>query len=91
MFDAINLAILIGAGLVAVSAVTSLISQRFGAPLLLVFLGIGLLAGEDGLLGINFDSGGTAYFIGSLALAIILFDSGFETPLRSYRIAALPR
>ena len=72
------------------SALTSLISQRIGAPLLLVFLGIGILAGEDGLLGIDFDSGGTAYFIGSLALAIILFDSGFATPLSSYRVAAGP-
>ncbi|WP_411815962.1 potassium/proton antiporter [Hyphococcus sp. DH-69] len=90
MIDAINLAILIGAGLVILSTLTSLVSQRIGAPLLLVFLGIGLLAGQDGLLGIQFNSGGTAYFIGSLALAIILFDSGFETPLRSYRLAAAP-
>ncbi|MFN4185169.1 MAG: potassium/proton antiporter [Hyphomonas sp.] len=85
-----NIAILIGSSLVAIAALTSLVSQRFGAPLLLVFLGIGLLAGEDGLLGIQFDSGATAYFIGSLALAIILFDSGFETPMRSYRVAAAP-
>lgn len=74
----------------ALAALTSLVSQRFGAPLLLVFLGIGLLAGEDGLLGIQFDSGSAAYFIGSLALAVILFDSGFETPMRSYRVAAAP-
>ncbi len=90
MFEQINIAILIGAALVALSAVTSLVSQRAGAPLLLVFLAIGLLAGEDGLLGISFDSAGAAYFIGSLALAIILFDSGFETPLKSYRVAAAP-
>lgn len=90
MADAINIAILIGAGLVALSTLTSLASQRIGAPLLLVFLGIGLLAGEDGLIGIEFDSGGAAYFIGSLALAIILFDSGFETPLKSFRVAAFP-
>lgn len=90
MFDDINLAILIGAGLVAASALTSLVSQRVGAPLLLVFLGIGLSAGEDGILGIEFDSGETAYFVGSLALAIILFDTGFATPLRSYRLAAAP-
>ncbi len=90
MFDAINLAILIGAGLVVASALTSLVSQRVGTPLLLVFLGIGLLAGEDGILGVEFDSGETAYFVGSLALAIILFDSGFATPLRSYRLAAAP-
>ena len=85
-----NIAILIGAALVSLAALTSLVSQRFGAPLLLVFLAMGILAGEDGLLGINFDSGYAAYFIGSLALAIILFDSGFETPLRSYRVAAAP-
>ncbi|WP_205648864.1 potassium/proton antiporter [Acuticoccus kandeliae] len=90
MFDAMNLAILIGAGLVAASALTSLVAQRIGAPLLLIFLAIGLLAGEDGLLGIEFDSGGAAYFVGSIALAIILFDSGFETPLSSYRLAAGP-
>ncbi|MEO4043153.1 potassium/proton antiporter [Hoeflea sp. CAU 1731] len=90
MFDEINLAILIGAALITLSALTSLISQRIGAPLLLVFLAIGLLAGEDGILGIEFDSGSTAYFIGSLALAIILFDSGFSTSLRSYRVAAAP-
>ncbi|MBJ3775992.1 potassium/proton antiporter [Acuticoccus sp. 2012] len=85
-----DLAILIGAGLIVVSALTSLLSQRIGAPLLLVFLFIGLLAGEDGVLGIEFDSGATAYFVGSLALAIILFDSGFATPLKSYRIASGP-
>lgn len=85
-----NIAILIGAALVALSTLTSLVSKRFGTPLLLLFLGIGLLAGEDGLLGISFDNNLTAYFIGSLALAIILFDSGFETKLRSYRTAAAP-
>jgi len=88
--DTINLAILIGAGLVALSTLTSLVSQRIGAPLLLIFLAVGLLAGEDGLLGIDFDNGPVAYFIGSVALAIILFDSGFDTPLRSYRVAAWP-
>ncbi|MCF3935371.1 potassium/proton antiporter [Acuticoccus sp. M5D2P5] len=90
MFDAMNLAILIGAGLIAASALTSLIGQRIGAPLLLIFLAIGLFAGEDGVLGIEFNSGGAAYFVGSLALAIILFDSGFETPLSSYKVAAAP-
>src|SRR5699024_8892034 len=48
------------------------------------------LAGEDGLLGIVFDSGSVAYFIGSLSLAIILFDSGFATPIERYRQAGAP-
>ncbi len=54
-----------------------------------MFLLVGLVAGEDGL-GLSFDDAGTAYFIGSLALAVILFDSGFGTSLRSFRLAAGP-
>lgn len=90
MFEAQDIAILIGSGLIVASAVTSLLSQRIGTPLLLVFLGMGLIAGEDGLLGIEFNSGATEYFIGSLALAIILFDSGFATPIGRYRVAGGP-
>src|SRR5687767_5489062 len=84
-----NLAILVSAGLVAVSIFTSLISFRVGAPLLLVFLLLGLGVGEDGL-GLEFDNAPVAYFIGSVALAIILFDSGFGTGLRTFRAAAVP-
>lgn len=90
MLDAMNLAILIGAGLIAVSVFTSLVSFRVGAPLLLVFLAVGLLAGEDGIGGIDYDDAESAYFIGSLALAIILFDSGYETRIQTIRIAAWP-
>ncbi|MEO8667615.1 MAG: potassium/proton antiporter [Bauldia sp.] len=90
MLESMNLAILIGSILVVAAAFTSLISFRFGAPLLLVFLLVGLLAGEDGIGGINFDNAAAAYFIGSIALAVILFDSGFETRLSTLRLAALP-
>jgi NhaP-type Na+/H+ and K+/H+ antiporter len=76
MFEGMNLAILVSAGLITISIFTSLISFRVGAPLLLVFLGLGLFVGEDGL-GLEFDNAPLAYFVGSLALAIILFDSGF--------------
>lgn len=62
---------------------------RFGAPLLLVFLFVGLAAGEDGL-GLQFSDAGSAYFVGSLALAVILFDSGFGTSIKSFRQAAGP-
>ncbi|MEJ0098143.1 MAG: potassium/proton antiporter [Bauldia sp.] len=84
-----NIAILIGAALVVAAAFTSLLSFRFGAPLLLVFLMVGLLAGEDGL-GIHFDNLGAAYFVGSVALVIILYDSGYATRLAMLRIAAWP-
>lgn len=90
MFDAMNLAILIGAGLIAISTFTSLISFRVGAPLLLVFLAVGLGAGEDGPGGLVFDDAPAAYFIGSLALAVILFDSGFNTAYHAVRSAFGP-
>ncbi|WP_453974150.1 potassium/proton antiporter [Amorphus sp. MBR-141] len=83
------LVILISSGLLIASIFTSLAAFRFGAPLLLVFLFVGLAAGEDGL-GLQFNDAGTAYFIGSLALAVILFDSGFGTAKRSFRQAAGP-
>ncbi|MGF7162536.1 cell volume regulation protein A [Rhodoligotrophos appendicifer] len=90
MAETIALATLIGSGLVVVSVLTSLVAFRVGAPLLLVFLCVGLVAGEDGLGGIEFESVETAYFVGSLALAVILFDSGMTTRLQSFRVAATP-
>jgi potassium/hydrogen antiporter len=81
---------LIIAALVLLSILSSALAFRFGAPLLLVFLVVGLLAGEDGPGQIHFNNAPLAYLIGSLALAVILFDSGFATPLRSYRLSAPP-
>ncbi len=75
--------------LILLAAFSSLIAFRFGAPLLLLFLMIGLLAGVDGL-GIHFDNNSAAYTIGSLALAVILFDSGYTTSIQSFRQAAGP-
>lgn len=88
--DGINLIILVCAGLAVASVFTSVLAFRFGAPLLLIFLGIGLAAGEDGIGGIRFADVPTAFLIGSAALAVILFDSGFHTSLKSYRQAAAP-
>ena len=89
MLDSMAIAVLIASALVVASIFTSFLSFRFGAPLLLVFLGLGLLAGEDGL-GIAFNNGPAAFFVGSIALAIILFDSGFETRLATLRMAGAP-
>ena len=88
MLDA-SIAILIAAALVVAAGFSTVLAYRFGAPMLLVFLGLGLLVGEDGL-GIQFDDASLAYQIGSLALAVILFDSGFGTKLSSLRKAAVP-
>ena len=89
MFEGVYLVTLAGTAMVLAAAFSSLIAFRFGAPLLLLFLGIGLLAGQDGL-GIPFDNASASYFIGSIALAVILFDSGFGTALSSLRQAAPP-
>ncbi len=89
MDQTIYIITLVGTALVLAAAFTSVIAFRFGAPLLLVFLLIGLLAGVDGL-GINFDNAPVAYFVGSMALTVVLFDSGFGTQLRALRQAAAP-
>lgn len=85
-----NWLLLLGAALVLIGVLSSVLANRFGTPLLLVFLVIGMLAGEDGPGGIRFDNVGLAYFIGSLALAIILFDGGLRTRAASVREALLP-
>ncbi|MGB3622871.1 MAG: K+/H+ antiporter, partial [Ketobacter sp.] len=54
----------------------SILSRRLGAPILLVFLVLGMLAGENGPGGIQFDDFNLAFLLGSLALAIIIFDGG---------------
>jgi cell volume regulation protein A len=82
--------ILIGAVLVLLSVFASFVSARFGAPLLLVFLVLGMLAGEDGPGGIPFNNFQAAYLIGSLALALILFDGGLRTRRESFRVARWP-
>jgi NhaP-type Na+/H+ and K+/H+ antiporter len=70
--------------------VAGLISRRVGAPVLLVFLAIGMLAGDDHVLGIPFDDFGAAYLIGSVALAVILFEGGLKTPVSMLRLAFWP-
>jgi len=79
--DTVSLGILLGALLVLAGILSSLIALRFGAPLLLVFLLVGMLAGESGPGGIAFKDVHTAYTVGSIALALILFDGGLRTRL----------
>jgi cell volume regulation protein A len=85
-----NNLILLGAGLVTLSIFAGLVSSRIGAPLLLVFLALGMLAGEDGPGGIPFSDFNAAYIAGSIALAIILFDGGLRTSRQNLRSAGLP-
>jgi len=71
--------LLIGSVLLFVSLLAGKTSFRFGIPVLILFLGIGMLAGSDGIGGIYFDNPKTAQFIGIVALNFILFSGGLDT------------
>jgi len=88
--DTISLGILLGSLLVLAGILSSLIALRFGAPLLLVFLLVGMLAGEGGPGGLPFSNVGLTYTVGSIALALILFDGGLRTRLASFRSVLAP-
>jgi cell volume regulation protein A len=88
--DTVSIAILLGSLLVLAGILSSLIALRFGAPLLLVFLLVGMLAGEGGPGGVKFDDVRTAYTVGSIALALILFDGGLRTKISIFRNVLAP-
>lgn len=71
--------LLIGSLLLLVSIFAGKTSYRFGVPTLLLFLGVGMLAGSDGIGGIHFDDPGIAQFIGIVSLNFILFSGGLDT------------
>ena len=88
--DAVSLGILFGSLLVLVGILSSLVAMRFGAPLLLVFLLVGMLAGESGPLGLKFDDVETVYTVGCVALGLILFDGGLRTRFQTFRNVVWP-
>lgn len=69
------------AALLFVGVLASKASSRLGVPALLIFLAVGMLAGSEGPGGIAFDSNQYAMLIGSIALALILYDGGLRTDL----------
>ena len=88
--DTVTLGILLGALLIFAGILSSLVAMRFGAPLLLVFLVVGMLAGEAGPGGLKFDDVRTTYLVGSIALALILFDGGLRTRFATFRSVLAP-
>lgn len=77
--------LLIGSILLFISLFAGKTSYKFGVPVLILFITIGMLAGSEGIGGIYFDNPKTAQFIGIVALNFILFSGGLDTDWRMVR------
>ena len=88
--DAAHHLVLLAGALGLLSIFAGLFSARFGTPLPLVFLAIGILFGKEGPVGLVFNDFRTAYLIGSVVLAVILFEGGLKTKRSMLKIALWP-
>jgi potassium/hydrogen antiporter len=68
--------ILIAGALLAAGIVGALLAERLRIPGLLIFLGLGMLAGSEGIGGIHFNEPGLARTLGTIALVLIIFEGG---------------
>lgn len=85
-----NQLIFVAGLLFLLSILSTVITPRLGVPLLLVFLMVGMLAGEDGPGGIVFENYALANLAATAALAVVLFDGGLRTPIDNFRVALRP-
>lgn len=76
--------------LILVSVVSSKLADKFAIPVLLLFLGIGILAGSEGIGGIYFNNPQFAKAIGIVALIFILFFSGLSTKWEDVKLVFRP-
>lgn len=76
--------LLVGSLLLLISIIAGKTSYKFGVPTLVLFLGIGMLAGEDGI-GISFDNPQIAQLIGIISLNFILFSGGLDTDWKAVK------
>ncbi len=77
--------ILITGVLLLLGIASNKFSARMGVPVLFMFLVVGMLAGSEGIGGIEFEDYSLAHGIGTVALCLILFDGGIRTPYESIR------
>lgn len=77
--------IFLAALLLLTSIILSKTSYKFGMPSLILFLITGMLAGSEGIGGIEFDDYRFAQFIGNIALIFIMFSGGLETKFSTIR------
>lgn len=76
--------------LLGASVLFSRVTDRAGIPVTLLFLAIGMLAGSEGIGGIDFEDYRLTYRLGTAALVLILFDGGLNTPLAATRTVIGP-
>ncbi len=77
--------LLIGSILLFISIIAGKSTFRFGVPVLILFLLIGMMAGSEGIGRITFDDPATAQFVGIIALNLILFSGGLDTNFQSIK------
>lgn len=77
--------LLVGSILLFISLFAGKTSYKYGIPVLVLFLVIGMLAGSEGIGGIYFDNPKITQFIGIIALNFILFSGGFDTDWKAVR------
>jgi cell volume regulation protein A len=85
-----GLALLIIGAVLAASIVVALGAARTGLPVLVAFLGLGMLLGSDGPGGIEFDDAELARQVGTIGLGLILYEGGLQTSWRRLREVAVP-
>jgi len=88
--DFLNIPLLAAAVLVFTSVLAGLFSARIGFSFLLVFLLAGVLAGEDGPGGYVFNDVRLSFWVGNVALAVILLDGGLRTSFSTFRTGLRP-
>lgn len=76
--------------LIFASVISSKLADRFAIPVLILFLGIGMLAGSEGIGKIYFDNEQLAKSIGIVALIFIIFSGGFDTNWKETRPVVWP-
>jgi potassium/hydrogen antiporter len=77
-------------GILAASIVIALGAARTGLPVLVLFLGLGMVLGSDGPGGIEFDNAELARRVGTVGLGLILYEGGLQTSWRRLREVAVP-
>ncbi|MBX6364021.1 MAG: potassium/proton antiporter [Gemmatimonadetes bacterium] len=82
--------LLVGALLLLLGIMSSKLSSRIGLPVLVLFVGVGMLAGSEGLGRIRFEDFRLAHGLATAALALILFDGGLRTSLGALRAVIGP-